>query len=97
MVLTEVLAFYANKGTVLRKTAVMLAERLASDPNTVIVPQTSLQFQEALSFYAGREDKEWSLTDCASFQIMQDSGLKEALSHDHHFEQAGFVPLLKEL
>jgi uncharacterized protein len=42
-----------------------------------------------------RPDKDWSLTDCVSFVVMDDMGLREALSPDHHFEQAGFAILLK--
>lgn len=30
-----------------------------------------------------------------SFLKMQDRGISEALTGDHHFEQAGFVALLK--
>ena len=41
------------------------------------------------------QDKEWSLVDCASFVIMKQRGVTEALTTDHHFEQAGFVRLLK--
>jgi uncharacterized protein len=41
-----------------------------------------------------RRDKEWSLTDCISFVVMKERGLTEALTADHHFEQAGFKALL---
>jgi predicted nucleic acid-binding protein len=41
------------------------------------------------------QDKEWSLTDCISFLLMRERGIHEALTHDHHFEQAGFVALLR--
>ena len=44
--------------------------------------------------YRSRRDKEWSLTDCISFVVMEDEGLREALTGDRHFEQAGFVALL---
>ncbi len=39
-------------------------------------------------------DKEWSLTDCISFVVMEERGLIGALTSDHHFEQAGFSVLL---
>ena len=42
-----------------------------------------------------REDKAWSLVDSTSFLVMQQLGIQEALTTDHHFEQAGFVRLLK--
>ncbi len=42
-----------------------------------------------------RQAKEWSLVDCASFVFMGQRGILEALTTDHHFEQAGYVRLLK--
>lgn len=42
-----------------------------------------------------RSDKDWSLTDCISFMIMTENAMKEALTGDRHFEQAGFVALLR--
>jgi predicted nucleic acid-binding protein len=42
-----------------------------------------------------RQDKDWSLVDCSSFIIMEKYKLTEALTTDHHFEQAGFIRLLK--
>lgn len=95
MVLTEVLAFYADTGANLREAAVNVVLRLCSNPNVTVIPQTSMQFQEALSFYRKRPDKEWSLTDCASFLTMQAEGIHEAITHDEHFQQAGFVALLR--
>jgi len=95
LVLTEVLAFYAERGPNLRQAAADLALRLANDPNATVVPQTSVRFQGALSSYLQRADKAWSLTDCASFLIMRELGLSEALTYDHHFEQAGFKALLR--
>jgi predicted nucleic acid-binding protein len=35
------------------------------------------------------------LTDCISFAAMRACALEEALTGDHHFEQAGFAALLK--
>ena len=36
------------------------------------------------------------LTDCISFVVMEERGLSEALTSDHHFEQAGFSVLLQQ-
>ena len=59
------------------------------------MPQTSDQFERALSRYEERIDKDWSLTDCASFLIMEAEGMGAALTHDQHFAQAGFQALLR--
>ncbi len=39
---------------------------------------------------------EWSLTDCLSFVVMKELGIKDALTPDEHFDQAGFHALLRE-
>lgn len=51
--------------------------------------------ERGLDLYAQRPDKAWSLTDCISFVVMTEHGLVEALTGDHHFEQAGFRALLR--
>ena len=43
-----------------------------------------------------RKDKQYSLCDAVSFVLMKDKGLSEALTTDHHFEQEGFIRLLKD-
>ena len=80
---------------VTRSVASQVVQRVMADPNTEVVPLTGLQFRAALTFYRERPDKNWSLVDCASFMIMQEKGIREALAHDHHFEQAGYVALLR--
>jgi len=95
MVLTELLASFAGMGEQLRKAAAKYAESLLANPNVEVVPQTSMQFREALTGYEERRDKAWSLVDCASFQIMEERHLIEALTSDHHFVQASFAALLR--
>ena len=51
--------------------------------------------KEAWQLLKNRPDKEWSLVDCSRFVLMQQRGTIEALTTDHHFEQAGFIRLLK--
>jgi predicted nucleic acid-binding protein len=60
----------------------------------VVQTNPSLQ-RRGEELYAARSDKGWSLTDCISFVVMTEHCLNEALTADHHFEQAGFVALLK--
>lgn len=67
---------------------------LEADPKTLIVESSRDLWKSGVNFYLQRGDKEWSLTDCISFLIMEERGLREALASDHHFAQAGFVTLL---
>jgi len=52
-------------------------------------------FQRGVDLFEQRADKAWSLTDCLSFLVMRAERLTDALTGDHHFEQAGFRALLK--
>jgi len=63
-------------------------------PNTTIVPVSSQLIERGFSLFSKRRDKEWSLTDCISFVVMEEHGVTEALTTDGDFEQAGFTPLL---
>jgi predicted nucleic acid-binding protein len=70
-------------------------EDLESRKANLVVPANPETFEKGVELYHARPDKQWSLTDCISFVVMTDEGLTEALTGDHHFEQAGFVALLK--
>lgn len=78
-----------------RNLASMLYDTLISDPRVTIVPAEQGIYERGWQLYRSRPDKSWSLTDCISFIVMNDLSLREALTGDHHFEQAGFVALLK--
>ena len=67
---------------------------IRASPRTRIIPLDSRLFQHGLDLFASRSDKDWSLTDCISFVAMRDAGVTEALTADHHFQQAGFHALL---
>ena len=60
-----------------------------------IVPASRELFDRALELYHQHADKKWTLTDCVSFVIMREQNVTDALTGDKHFEQAGFVALLK--
>ncbi|HEX8465986.1 MAG TPA: hypothetical protein VF627_15335 [Abditibacterium sp.] len=58
-------------------------------------PQTRAQFLAGLALYEARPDKEFSLTDCISMQMMRELGIFEVLTHDHHSAQEEFVALMR--
>ncbi len=71
-------------------------ERVRLDPQIEVVPFSEELSAGALPLFADRSDKEWSLTDCLSFIIMSSRNIEEALTIDHHFEQAGFRAILSD-
>lgn len=93
MVLDELLA--ALSRVPVRPFAISGVQAIRSNPNVEVIPQTSLQFSAGFELYRSMADKEWSLTDCVSFNVMRERGMTEALAHDRHFEQASFVALLR--
>jgi uncharacterized protein len=78
-----------------RSAAVAVLESMETDPRIQIVPLSDDLYAEAFDLYRDRDDKGWGLTDCVSFVVMHRLGLREALTSDQHFEQAGFTALLR--
>ena len=72
-----------------------LLDDLENDARVELVLPDEQIWRRAVKLYDGRQDKQWSLTDCISFVVMKDHQITEALTADHHFEQAGFIALLK--
>lgn len=92
-VLIEVGNFFCRgNGRTVFKTMV---ENLRSAEDIEIIPASADLFDKGINLFNSRPDKEWSLTDCTSFVVMRERANTEALTADHHFEQAGFVALLK--
>jgi len=92
-VLTEVADALAVPG--MRESFPRLLATLRGDPACTIIPPTLTLFEQGVELYAERPDKGWSLTDCISFVVMRQQGITQALTGDHHFEQAGFRALLE--
>ena len=51
--------------------------------------------REAMQLLYNRQDKTYSLCDAVSFVLMRQRGIADALTTDRHFEQEGFVRLLR--
>lgn len=73
--------------------AVLSGFRSLEDVN--IVWSTPQLFDAASDLHRARPDKYWSFTDCAAFVVMQQRGIRQELTYDRHFEQAGFEALLR--
>ena len=92
-VLTELADGLAS--TPRRQTFLQILQDMEANPAGLIVPANAETFEKGVELYHARPDKQWSLTDCIFFVVMTDEGITEALTGDHHFEQAGFMALLK--
>jgi len=80
-----------------RSTAWRLIESLQESVTlqvATIVHIDATLWQRGWQLYRNRADKDWGLTDCISFVVMEDFGVHRAFTHDRHFEQAGFTRLL---
>lgn len=59
-----------------------------------VVPLNRELVDRAIRMFEARPDKDWGLTDCISFVLMQQMEIYEAFTCDHHFAQAGFHALI---
>lgn len=94
-VLWEWLNALADTST--RSTAAEGYRRVHVDKGIEVVPFDPELNAAAIGLYRSRGDKDWSLTDCLSIAVMERRRLTEALTTDHHFEQAGMKALLLSL
>ena len=78
-----------------RKMFVQTRDELLADVDAQVISFEEQLYKEGIHLFHHRADKEWSLTDCISFVAMKRESITDALTGDHHFEQAGFVALLK--
>ncbi|MCX7011476.1 MAG: PIN domain-containing protein [Candidatus Sumerlaeota bacterium] len=93
LVVVEVLNHLAGMDPAIRASAGDWADDLQRGTDIEIVDITAARLREAVERYRKRPDQGWSLTDCASFLLMEERDIREALTFDRHFQQAGFVAL----
>ena len=77
-----------------RRLVLPFIRSLEQDPKVEIIRASRELMQRGLRRYDERPDKQWSLTDCISFVVMEEAEIREALTDDKHFKQAGFTALL---
>ena len=94
-VLTEFLAALSKGGPRLRSAATRTVRSMLSGANVRVIPQSRSSFTKALDRYEARRDKQYSLQDCVSMNVMEAEAITQILTNDHHFEQEGFAVLMK--
>ena len=94
-IIAELVTLMTSPLRIPRSATVAFIESLKTSPYVEIVHVDEPLDEQAWQLLKNRQDKEWSLADCASFVVMKQRGITEALTSDHHFEQAGFIRLLK--
>ena len=95
-VLTEYLAALSKGGPELRRSAVKMVRAILSNANILVVPQSRDSFQKGLSRYEARSDKQYSLQDCISMNLMEAESITDVLTNDRHFQQESFNVLMKD-
>ena len=73
-----------------------LMDSLMTREDVMLLPSDENEFHQGMELFRSRPDKDWSLTDCISFAVMTELAIKEALTSDRHFIQAGFHALLRD-
>lgn len=73
-----------------KQVTVQFGNWVFDSPHTELVTVDSSQWQLAWEMFCEFSDKRWSFTDCTSFVVMQQRGLRQAFAFDRHFTQAGF-------
>ena len=94
-VLAELVALLISPLRIPRPQLIAFIAGVKASPHVDIVHVDRALDAQAWQLLTERPDKEWSLVDCESFVVMGQRGLLEVFTTDHHFEQAGFVCLLK--
>lgn len=93
-VLSEFLTAVSGHGDHARRLACRLVREILNDTGIEVVAQSHESFLAGLALYERRPDKQYSLADCISMNVMRQRQIREILTYDRHFSQEGFVRLL---
>lgn len=94
-VIGELVALLTSPLRLPRQALIKFVDSIKTSPYVQVIHIDADLDLEAWQLLKQRVDKQWSLVDASSFVVMQRLGIYEALTSDHHFEQSGFVRLLK--
>ena len=94
-VLSEFLTAVCAHGDHIRRLACQAVREILNDPGVEVVAQSHESFLAGLALYERRPDKQYSLVDYISMNVMRQKQIPEILTHDRHFSQEGFFRLLE--
>lgn len=92
-VLDETVTYVNRRGT--HSAAVEMGLLILNSPVSELIHVDFALLMKGWSYFVRHQDKRYSLTDCISFVVMKDRGVRQALTFDQHFSQAGFECLPK--
>lgn len=78
-----------------RPETLAFVEEILVSPFIETIWTTENHYRSALKLLKERADKTYSLCDAVSFIIMRERSISESLTTDKHFEQEGFLRLLR--
>jgi predicted nucleic acid-binding protein len=90
-VFDEVVTFFNSRSR--HSKAVEIGSRLLGSPSVQFIQVNEALLYEGWEYFKKHVDKSYSLTDCISFIVMEQFGIRTALTFDRHFIQAGFEKL----
>ncbi len=94
-VIAELVALFTSPFRISRPRIIEYIQVIKRSPSVDLLHIDQSSDVQAWQLLTERPDKQWSLVDCSSFVVMSNEGISEALTTDHHFEQAKFIRLLK--
>lgn len=92
-VIAELVALLSSRSRLPRPQIIAFIDALKAAPHVEVIHIDTHLDASAWALLKTYTDKKWSLVDASSFVVMTNYGMKEAITADHHFTQAGFVRL----
>ena|SRR5260370_2364612 len=95
-IIAELVPLLSSRYHLPRKDVIELVNTVKTYTRTEIIHINQALDSDAWKHLETRSDKNWSLVDASSFVVMKQLDIVQALTGDHHFEQAGFVQVPEE-
>ena len=74
---------------------IRLLNLIEKSNNWTVINIDEEMMKKGINRFKQMMDKDWSVVDCISMIIAEDSDIIKIFTNDHHFVQAGFIILLQ--